>query len=175
MSSVMNFYVNGACRRLGRSYTIGAAACVLETLNDTCEIRSMKLSSNPIPTNHRAELMAIIMALRWAEEETEKGYLGTPLNVQIRSDSKHAVEFMTKEIHELNASADNIVNGDLIQEAADLMGRIQAEGSVEYIMIPRDENELASEICQNKLADIRQSLISDPTPFINVINTARFN
>ncbi|KAK5627865.1 hypothetical protein RRF57_003580 [Xylaria bambusicola] len=138
--------------------------------------RSMKLPPDPIPTNQRAELMGIVMALRWAAERCKEEYPDTRINVRIRSDSEYASKCMTEEIYALSASVDNVANGDLIQEASDLHGRIIANGSVvEPIIIPRDENKLAARICQSKLEDIHLALISNLTSLVNDPKDSMFN
>ncbi|KAI3328833.1 hypothetical protein F4824DRAFT_506163 [Ustulina deusta] len=56
----MEFYVDGGCRGNGQPGVIGAAA--------NSKWKSQHLPRYPTPTNQRAEITAIIIALEWTLE-----------------------------------------------------------------------------------------------------------
>ena len=51
----------------------------------------------------------------------------------------------------LNAAGYEVANRDLIEEASNLDDDVSNLGSVEYIWVPREENEEADEACNDKL------------------------
>lgn len=50
-----------------------------------------------------------------------------------------------------NAAGDEVANRDLIEEANDLHCELKEEGVVDYIWIPRDENDVANDMCNRAL------------------------
>jgi ribonuclease HI len=52
-----------------------------------------------------------------------------------------------------NAAGNEVANRDLIEEACDLDDRLKEEGSVEYIWIPREQNEEADRYCNQAMDD----------------------
>jgi ribonuclease HI len=50
-----------------------------------------------------------------------------------------------------NASGNEVANRELIEEASDLDDQVKELGSVEYIWIPRAENEEADEACNRAM------------------------
>lgn len=113
----------------------------------------------PTPTNQRAEITAIILALEQALEEYAN-LDGNPwLDVKIYSDSKYAIGCMTDWVYKWrangwrNAAGNEVANRDLIEEASDLDDRLKEEGDVKYIWIPREDNDEADRICNDALDD----------------------
>lgn len=155
----MVFNVDGGCRRNGRSDAIGAAACCLQRpYGNRYTYKTRLLDDYPVaPTNQRAEITAIIMALEWALEHFDEldGY--PRLRVTIKSDSRYAVECMTNWIYTwvqngwFNSRGREVVNRDLIERASDLNDRVKELGDVEYIWVPREDNVDADERCQEVL------------------------
>jgi ribonuclease HI len=122
------------------------------------------LNSWPTPTSQRAELEAIILALQKALEVYE-GLGNEPvLDVTIYSDSRYAVNCMTKWIYKwvrngwINCAGDTVANQDLLGKASDLDDRLREEGVVEYVWIPREQNELADKICDENMDNQKKEL-----------------
>src|SRR6185312_11389579 len=79
------------------------------------------------------------------------------IDVTIYSDSKYAVNCMNTWVYKwanngwINSAGLEVANRDLIEEASDLDDEVKREGSVKYVWIPRSENELANEYCNDDL------------------------
>lgn len=158
----MEFSVDGGCRGNGQPDAIGAAACFLERVNGTrykgktCG-KARGLDDFPAPTSQRAEITAIILALKWALELYEQE--GRPrLSVIIKSDSRYAVGCMTDWIYTwaqngwTNSRGFEIANRDLIERASSLDDSVRAVGLVHYTWIPRSQNVNADLLCQEQLS-----------------------
>jgi len=158
MVYTMEIYVDGGCRGNGQPGSIGAAAAVFKFRSGGHTAWTKRLPLYPTPTNQRAEITAIILALEQALEKYAELHSNPWLDVKIHSDSKYAIGCMTDWIYKwsrngwINAAGNEVANRDLIQEASDLDDRLREEGSVEYIWIPRAENEDADRYC-NDLMD----------------------
>jgi ribonuclease HI len=159
MVYVMEIYVDGGCRGNGRPGSIGAAAAVFKLRWGRRKTWTTILPDYPPPTNQRAEIAAIILALEQALEKYEELDTNPWLDVKIYSDSRYAVSCMTAWIYKwsrngwINSAGHEVANRDLIQKASDLDDRLKEEGSVEYIWIPRAENEEADEACNDAMDD----------------------
>lgn len=157
----MIFNVDGGCRRNGRLSAIGAAACCLErSYGRPADFRICSLPrqrNRPPPTNQRAEITAIIMALEWALEKYETLRSRPELRVTIYSDSQYAVRCMDDWIYKwcrngwTNARGSEVVNRDLIERASHLDDLVAELGSVDYVWIRREENQAADELCRQRL------------------------
>ncbi|KAI0971594.1 ribonuclease H-like domain-containing protein [Xylaria arbuscula] len=162
MPYVMEFYVDGGCRGNGTQWAIGAAACVLRTRSRLSFHRSQELETyyNEPATNQRAEITAIIMALEWALERYDELDSYPRLVVRIHSDSRYAIGCMADWIYKwtrngwINAAGYEVANRDLIEKASELDGRLQELGAVDYIWVPRSENQEADELCNDKLDEL---------------------
>lgn len=79
----------------------------------------------------------------------------------IFSDSKYAVQCMTEWIHKWrengwkNARGLDVINSDLVQEAAVLEGEVRALGKLKYRWAPREDNGDADLRC-NKALDAQE-------------------
>jgi ribonuclease HI len=99
----------------------------------------------------------MILALEQALKKLEELDTNPYLDVKIYSDSRYAIECMTNWIYKwarngwINAAGNEVANRDLIQEASDLDDRLKEEGDVEYIWIPREENQLADRLCNEDM------------------------
>ena len=95
----MIFYVDGACRRNGQPGAFGAAAAA-RRFDGRVSYRIRRLYADDYynPTNQRAEISAIILALEWAVDEYEKADNSPRLKVTIHSDSQYAVSCMNQWI-----------------------------------------------------------------------------
>ncbi|KAI8952799.1 ribonuclease H-like domain-containing protein [Xylaria longipes] len=158
MVYVMEFYVDGGCRGNGYPGSIGAAACCLmQRGNRLHSHRSIPLPQDPTPTNQRAEITAIILALEWALERYNELDTYPNLNVRIHSDSRYAIGCMDTWIYRwvkngwLNSSGNEVANRDLIERASDLDDEVNELGSVSYIWVPRSDNQLADQLCNEEL------------------------
>lgn len=173
----MVFEVDGGCRNNGKARPIGAAACLrlhnprwLRASRPGYAYRTRPLPRHPTPTNQKAELMAVSMALEWAIERYMglKGSDRPEFRVTIRTDSKYVVGCMTEWIHKWrnnnwrNARGQVVANRDLIARAAYLDAVISDWGTVQYTWIPRSENEDADERCNEALDEQYAALASSP-------------
>lgn len=157
MVYIMEIHVDGGCRGNGQPGAIGAAAAVFKKKYGGYDAWTKSLPSYPPPTNQRAEITAIILALEQALERLKELDTNPYLDVKIYSDSRYAIGCMTNWIYKwarngwINAAGNEVANRDLIQEASDLDDRLKEEGDVEYIWIPREENELADRLCNEDM------------------------
>ncbi|KAI0142219.1 ribonuclease H-like domain-containing protein [Xylariaceae sp. FL1272] len=158
MVYTMVFKVDGGCRRNGQDRPLGAAACCL--VNRSGRIKYYKVQRLPLhstPTNQRAEIAAIILALEWALERYNESDTYPRMKIIIKSDSKYAVNSMSEWIYKwasngwVNSAGYEVANRDLIQEASDLDDRLKELGSVRYEWIPRAENQDADRYCNESL------------------------
>jgi len=157
MVYIMEIYVDGGCRGNGHAGSIAAAAAVMKKKYGKIEYWTRSLPQIPTPTNQRAEITAIILALDVALEKMEQLDTNPYLDVTIYSDSKYAVECMNNWIYKwtrngwTNSAGYQVANRDLIQHASELDDRLKEEGDVEYVWIPREQNELADRYCNEAL------------------------
>ncbi|KAK6337068.1 hypothetical protein TWF718_009854 [Orbilia javanica] len=160
MVYVMQFYVDGACRGNGRPGSAAAAAACLFSRNGSYQSRVLRLRRNPAPTNQRAEICAIILALQWALEKHQTLSTSPYLDITICSDSKYAVDSMTTWINNwidkdwYNAAGRLVANHDLFQRALALENKLSRLGRVKYVWIPREENEEADSACKEALDEL---------------------
>ncbi|KAF2666075.1 ribonuclease H1 [Microthyrium microscopicum] len=153
----MDLWVDGGCRGNGTEWAIGAAACVHKKYHGGHDSWTRHLPSYPTPTNQRAEITAIIMAQEQALEKFDELNGSPDLDIRIYSDSRYAVGCLTRWIYTwanngwCNSRGYEVCNRDLIEEASDLDDRLNELGDVEYIWVPRSQNELADEYCNDAL------------------------
>ena len=159
----MRMYVDGGCRRNGYDDAIGAAACVIQKKwgRDTIWTRQLPTHYNsPTPTSQRAEITAIILALETALEDYEQLDSNPSLRLTIHTDSKYAHGCMTDWIYKwtrngwVNAAGREVANRDLIEKASDLDDRVKELGTVDYVWIPRGENQDADEAVSDLLDEM---------------------
>lgn len=157
-------YVDGGCRRNGRSDAVGAGAAVLKYRYGKGRYSTVDLPkySNPTPTNQRAELMAVILALRRALERYSNLRSCPRLKLTIHSDSRYAVNCMTEWIFNWrcngwrNSKGFDVANRELVEEAAELESRLEQEcqGRVRYEWIPRSENAEADRYANERMNEL---------------------
>jgi ribonuclease HI len=154
----MVFQVDGACRSNGRPYATGASAAVLLRRNrSVSRIWSAVLSSRCPPTNQRAEIIAIILALRAAIQVDRELDIRARLDVVIETDSQYAVCCMTRWMRKwrqngwVNSKGMAVANRDLLEEADELEDHLLELGEVVYRWIPRRENGEADKFCNKAL------------------------
>lgn len=163
MVYIMRMYVDGGCRRNGYEDAIGAAACVIQKKWGRTSTWTRSLPSHygcPTPTSQRAELTAIIQALEIALQEYQELDGNPNLRLTIHTDSKYAHGCMTDWIYKwtrngwVNAAGNQVANRDLIEKASDLDDQVKELGTVDYVWIPRSENQDADEAVSNRLDDM---------------------
>lgn len=151
MPYIMKMYVDGGCRRNGYSGAIGAAVCVVHMRKGRKKTWTRTIPADEYPTNQRAEITAIILALEQALAKYDRLHSAPILNVTIYTDSKYAQGCMSTWIHQwsengwLNSRGSPVANRDLIREASDLDDAVRALGKVRYVWIPRTQNSEADE------------------------------
>jgi ribonuclease HI len=158
MVYIMEIMVDGGCRGNGRPGAIGAAAAVfLGKDGQPWEIWTKNLPASERPTNQRAEITAIIVALEQALEKWNNLTSGPSLDVTIRSDSNYAIGCMDEWIYKwrkngwINAAGNGVVNQDLIERASDLNDELKKCGDVTYTFVPRSENDIADGACKQAM------------------------
>lgn len=161
----MVFRVDGACRNNGNAWATGAAACVLyynaSGTSNRYTYKTQKLPKRPTPTNQRAEITAVILALEWAISRFDdlEGY--PTMDVTIYSDSQYAVSCMNEWSYKwcrngwVNARGFEVVNRNLIQKACNLEERLNDLGNVRFIWVPRSANSDADELCNEVLDNLQ--------------------
>ncbi|OQE20541.1 hypothetical protein PENSTE_c013G05253 [Penicillium steckii] len=160
MVYIMRFYTDGACRRNGQPGATGAAAAVLMKRGGGTSSWFKKLPANPRPTNQRAEITAIIIALQQALVLFRTLQTDPRLDITIYSDSRYAVNCMNEWVYKwcsngwINSAGFEVANRDLIEEASNLDDQLKEEGSVQYKWIPREDNQIADELCNQVLDDL---------------------
>jgi len=97
------------------------------------------------------------MALKWALERYDE-LDGTPwLDVTIKSDSRYAVDCMNEWVYKwssngwITSAGNEVANRDLIEKASDLDDKLKNEGKVDYVWIPRAENQDADEYVNDEM------------------------
>lgn len=151
--------VDGGCRNNGKANPVAAAAgCRVYRGGRRYTHRTRRLPRHPTPTNQRAELLAVVLALEWALERNETLHLATYLQVTVQTDSRYAHGCMTEWVDKwlcngwTNARGLAVANQDLLKRAVELEDRITAGGGrVEYVWIPREQNELADQHCNEEM------------------------
>ncbi|PYH29101.1 ribonuclease H-like protein [Aspergillus neoniger CBS 115656] len=138
MVYIMKIYVDGGCRANGQPGSIGAAAAAVKSAS--------------------AEITSIILGLRMALDKSDHLYSQPRLDVTIYSDSTYAVICMEKWIYKwisngwMNRKGIEVANRDLLEKAAVLDGRLKEKGDLQYVWIPREENQYVDKLC-NDLMD----------------------
>ena len=159
----MNIYVDGGCKGNERPGAIGAAAAVFKLRDGRQRSWYKKLPNSPTPTNQRAEITAIIIALEQALKLSESLITNPVLDVTICSDSQYAIRCMNEWIYKwsqngwMNSAGRKVTNRDLIQTASDLDDRLKEEGDVRYVWIPREDNQDADELCNQVMTEMAEA------------------
>jgi ribonuclease HI len=125
MGYTLEFKVDGGCRDNGKPGAIGAAAAVrLGKNGEHLGTWTSELPRHPLPTNQRAEITAIIIALEQALETHNRLNRQPLLEVIIMSDSKYAIGCMNEWIYKwstngwINSAGAEVANRDLIMDAS---------------------------------------------------------
>lgn len=154
----VHYYTDGQCRSDG-PVTIGVAAAVRDnTVGESFEVRGVLQHPEAHPTEMRAKLAAIVLALENAvkrrDELAPSAAPGTALlRLYIHTDSMDAVQLI-KHWLELWDRPDvkdswgrGLGNKDLLERAEAAHAELCQSGTVEYMCAYRGENARASEVC----------------------------
>lgn len=168
--SNMEIYVDGGCRGNGTPNAIGAAAAVFMTNGRVSNTYVQRLpAGNPAPTSQRAELTAMMIALRTTLSRRNE-LPGSPfINVKVYADSTYAIGCMSQWINTwrrngfINANNQPVANKDLVRAAGDLLGRVEQVGRVEFVHIPRDQNRDADRVCNEVMDEMHRENNSSHT------------
>ena len=159
MVLIMDYYVDGGCRRNGRPDAIGAAAVARRYRNGRVAFRADQLDDYYYSaTSQRAEILAIILALEWAMDDYEKTDTSPRLSITIHSDSRYAVGCMNKWLYKwsnngwINSAGNSVANQDILQDVINAENRVLEVGTVEYKWVSRDQVHDADKRC-NELLD----------------------
>ncbi|KAL9065053.1 MAG: hypothetical protein Q9161_008472 [Pseudevernia consocians] len=155
----MVMFVDGGCRGNGYQGAFGACACYVVKKWGQNETFTQWLpgSMRPVPTNQRAELSAIILALEHAIEERGNLHGNPYMKVTIHTDSKYAHGCMTEWYRKwqnngfTNALGNEVTNRDLIERALELECDILDRGNVIWEWIPRSDNTVADEAVNEEM------------------------
>ena len=113
-----------------------------------------------MPTNQRAELSAIILALKQAINERQELDNDPYMHVTIYTDSKYAHGCMTGWYRKwenngfINSLGYEVTNRDLIERALDLQRDILDYGNVIWEWIPRSDNHTADNAVNEEMNDM---------------------
>lgn len=157
----LTFYVDGACRNNGRlklTPVAAAAACLVHSQGTQrhYDYKSRVLDAHPRPTNQRAELVAIKMALDWALDECKEEYLREKsVVIQMNSDSRYAVgcmsQWLTGWVHNgwIKARGGGVANRDLLEALFESQRVLKEFGqgrvTIRYEYVPRAETASADQ------------------------------
>ncbi|KAL3470239.1 ribonuclease H1 [Aspergillus californicus] len=173
MVYIIKIHVDGGCRANGQPDSIAGAAAAFKNESGKYHGETKEaLPSSPRPTNQQAEIISIILGLEKALERYDQLTSNPWLDVTIYSDSRYAVDCMTKWVYKwsnngwTNSEGNKVANRDLIMEAVDLDDRLKEKGDVHYVWIPREENQYVDKLCNDLMDDMcmcgdRQSSSSD--------------
>ncbi|KAF2774431.1 ribonuclease H-like protein [Teratosphaeria nubilosa] len=160
MAHRMTFYVDGGCRGNGQPGAYGAAAALQEDASGQISRFTRKLEKHENPTNSRAEITAIILALETALDGSDSPAERPFLDVTIHSDSEYGVKCMNEWIHEwrrngwVSSKGWEVKNRDLIERASSLEDQVKEFGAVTYKYIPREQNRKADKCCNDALDEM---------------------
>ncbi|XXH01362.1 hypothetical protein Hte_007720 [Hypoxylon texense] len=181
MVYTMEFRVDGGCRGNGTRWAIGAAAACRVFRGGGYQSRVRRLDDDEyFATSQRAELFAIILALQWASEKHRTLRHRPQLRVKIYSDSRYAVNCMKRWIDRWsqngwrNSQGREVANLDLLRELDDLDDDVQELGSVEYICVPRAENQIADDACREALDDMEDDDDDDDDDLTSTESLSRY-
>ena len=162
----MVMYVDGGCRNNGYDDAFGASACVQVRRSGHEEIFTKRLPGwkSKRPTSQRAELHAIILALRQAIRERSELDFDPFIQLTIYTDSKYSYGCMTNWSRKwrnngfINSLGYEVVNRDLIEKALDLEEDILDHGTVLWEWIPRSDNVAADEAANDVMDEMADAM-----------------
>lgn len=161
MALTAKIYVDGGCRGNGNPGSIGAASAWLIRRWGERKVYVTNLPKRDkdgfVPTNQRAELIAIGNAFRLLDQQLREDNHIPQLDIEIFSDSRYAIGCMTEWAYrwERNGWRDSngapVANRKLIQQTRHLEKKFLDFASVRYTWIPRSENVIADRLCNQAM------------------------
>jgi len=151
----MPIFVDGGCRNNGKEGAIAAAVAIHKFRTHW----NRKYSQEKLwlkPTSSRAELAAIILALKMAIQRQEHA-IHRRMKVVIYSDSRYAVDTMNEWKDKwvsngwITANRTPVANQDLVKELIRLESELEEYAKVKYVHIPRQKNKKADGLCNDVL------------------------
>ncbi|KAI1432719.1 ribonuclease H1 [Xylaria sp. CBS 124048] len=160
MVYIMKFHVGGACYS-NEDYAIGAATCELAVRSGKFTLMQVAgLGQWVKPSKQRADLVAIIMALRWALQRYNELNTAPITSVCIYTGSRYAVNCVNKWIVKwkannwVNRHGEEVANRDLIEEAALLESKLRQFGSVTYVYAPLNKGHNVRHYAKRGVSDL---------------------
>ncbi|KAJ7151057.1 ribonuclease H-like domain-containing protein [Mycena filopes] len=157
MPLVVDVWTDGACRNNGYQGAVGGAGVWFPRYPRSCQ--SEPLPSSPKPTNQRAELTAVIMALEEALRIQSRQCSNNPrapfFILNIKTDSQYAVNCLTLWINNwrrngwMTRNDRPVANVDLIERADELRDDLEQSfrgGEVNFTRIARRDNAEADRL-----------------------------
>ncbi|KAH8660517.1 ribonuclease H-like domain-containing protein [Xylariales sp. PMI_506] len=158
MALFMMFQVGGACRGNGTCFATGAAAaCLISPCRTSYTSKTEFLPNDTRPTKQRAQLMAIVIALRWVVHELSAQPFEAKVNIAILSDSTYAINCMESWIRPWslngwrNARGSRVANVDLLEEALYLDDNLRVFAQTNYCWMLKGYNTHADRCCNEVL------------------------
>ncbi|KAF8171552.1 ribonuclease H1 [Mycena galopus ATCC 62051] len=153
----LDVWTDGACRGNGQSWAIGGAGAWFSKPVNGARGWLRQLSLYPTPTNQKAELTGLIVALETASQLRDPMFV----RLTVHTDSTYVIRCMTHWLDEwrvngwVNAYGYSVANRDLIEEAAELVQSLDMNGvRLKFVWVPRDENReadrLANQACDSQ-------------------------
>lgn len=154
----VHYFTDGQVRG-GDIVKMGAAGAVRDNaVGESFEVRGLLAPSEPYPTEKRAKLAGIMLALENAVKRRDELAPGSEcLRLYIHSDSSHAIELMKHWIG-LGKNAEwkdswgrMVADKDIMERAANADAELCQRGTMDYMFSQRGENWRANEVCNNVL------------------------
>ncbi|KAJ7136114.1 ribonuclease H-like domain-containing protein [Mycena epipterygia] len=172
MSYTLEAWVDGACRRNGFPDAVAGAGVFFPRFKATVAVYTA-LPRSPQPTNQRAELSAMILALevairkqrRICESKTYPPFFF----LIVHNDSQYAVKCLNTWIDSwlangwFTSNGQRVQNRDLIEKAHGLKTDIERSfggGRVTFEWVPREENITADTYANRGCDEAQRNLLS---------------
>ncbi|KAJ7800298.1 ribonuclease H-like domain-containing protein [Mycena olivaceomarginata] len=177
----IDVWTDGACRGNGEPGAVAGAGAWFSRPMQGSTGWSRPLPQDPVPTNQRAELAGVVLALELAVQRREQLDFDPFFILTIHTDSRYAIGCLCDWIEKwkyngwCNARGLPVANRDLIEEASDMIDGIKNGGRVDFVWVPREQNveadRLANEACDKAEQDLRESRIEYHTGYARVVLT----
>lgn len=154
MVYIMMLYTDGGCRNNGYEGAIGAAAAIHRKKWGKINEWVKELPLVPKPTNQRAEITAVIIALEQVLYRYYHVLNRSPrLDVTIHTDSTYVIGCMTKWMHKwtrngwMTSKQTRVANRDLLETAIHLQNQVLKLGKVRYTKVTRAQVQDVDDLC----------------------------
>ncbi|KAF7350542.1 Ribonuclease H1 [Mycena venus] len=152
-------WTDGTCRGNGEPGSVARASAWFSRPLNGSKGWSRPLPQYPTPTNQRAELAGIVLALELATERRARLVHDPFFILTIHTDSKYAIGCLRDWIDKwrnngwYNNRGLEVANRDLIEKASGMIDEINYNGRVDFVWVRRELNgnadRLAKEACYN--------------------------